>query len=93
LPYSLLEAMATETLVVTTRVGGIPDVVDATQAILVDPHSPSSLVEAIAWAVTNTDRATLKVQAALQRVEEAYLVERLAHDFVALYRSITARPV
>ena len=92
LPYSLLEAMATETLVVTTRVGGIPDVVGPTQAVLVEPCDTEALVEALVWIDTHRDRAAAMVRAASRRVEEAFLVERLARDFAALYET-AARPL
>lgn len=87
LPYSLLEAMATETLVVTTPVGGIPDVVGPTQAVLVEPRDPDALLEALVWVDAHRDRAATLVEAASRRVVEAFLVERLARDFLELYET------
>lgn len=48
LPRVVLEAQATGTPVVATRVGGIPEVVsDGETGLLCDPHSPESLATAI----------------------------------------------
>ncbi len=48
LPYTILEAGLAELPVVTTRVGGIPDIIEnGTHGLLVDPASPQQLANAI----------------------------------------------
>ncbi len=61
-PIALLEAIAADAPVVATRVGGVPTVVDETQALLVDPEQPAALAGAIR-PVTTTAPLRLRVRA------------------------------
>ena len=90
LPYALLESMAAGTPPITTRVGGIPDVVhDRVHGLFVDPHSPAAVAEAV--ALLANDRALLRRmgEAARERVHEHYRVDRLADEFDRLYADLT----
>jgi len=91
LPYALLEAMAAGVVPVATRVGGIPDVVEAgTHGLFV----PVGDARAIAAAIIelSRDRAWLaRMSAACRsRVASAYSTERLAADFSTLYGELFA---
>jgi glycosyltransferase involved in cell wall biosynthesis len=85
-PMVLLEAMAAEVPVVTTRVGGIPDMISEREALMVPPDDPASLAEAL--------RAVHDFAGpAYERARLAYA--RLARDFsyhrwIARYESIYA---
>lgn len=88
-PIVLLEAMAAGVPIVSTRVGGIPDMLDDREAMLVPPGDPGALAAAI-------DRLLGDPAAAVERADLA--TARLARDFdpVAwadayekLYRSVT----
>ena len=46
-PLILFEAMAADVPVITSRVGGIPDVVGPDQALLIDPEAPRELAGAL----------------------------------------------
>jgi glycosyltransferase involved in cell wall biosynthesis len=46
-PMVLLEAMAAEVPIITTAVGGIPDMISEKEALLVPPDDPASLAEAM----------------------------------------------
>jgi len=57
LPVALLEAMAYARAIVATAVGGVPEVLDdGTDALLVPPGDPNSLVEAIVTLLEDRDR-------------------------------------
>jgi len=91
LPYALLEAMAAGVVPISTRVGGIPDVIhDGLHGLLVQPHDPIRLAQAI--ACLDDDRVLLRRMAAAgrARVLEHYTVDRLANDFARIYRSLGA---
>jgi glycosyltransferase involved in cell wall biosynthesis len=51
-----IEAMASGRPVVTTRVGGIPEIVDGHCAVLVDPGDPSSLSAVVVDLLRDADR-------------------------------------
>ena len=66
LPCALLEAMSTGLPVVATGVGGIPEVVDSDQGILVAPGSADGLAAALGQIVTSIahyDRDQLRAKA------------------------------
>ena len=46
-PMVLLEAMAAEVPIVTTDVGGIPDMISETESLMVAPNDPAALAEAL----------------------------------------------
>jgi glycosyltransferase involved in cell wall biosynthesis len=66
LPCALLEAMSTGLPVVATHVGGVPEVVDSHQGILVAPGSSDALADALGQMVLSIaeyDRRQLRAQA------------------------------
>lgn len=46
-PISLIEAMATGNIIVSTNFSGIPDIIDTSNGFLIDPHNQSELVSTI----------------------------------------------
>jgi glycosyltransferase involved in cell wall biosynthesis len=91
LPYALLEAMAAGAVPVTTRVGGIPDVMtDGVHGILVEAMDPAGLAAALRRL--DDDRVSLAcmAEAGRARVLSDYTVARLANDFRRLYFSLMA---
>jgi alpha-maltose-1-phosphate synthase len=90
-----LEAMACETAVVASRVGGIPDVVlDGETGLLVDydAEEPATFQAALAAAVNelaaDPQRATAMGLAGRKRAVQAYGWDALAARTVELYRSL-----
>ncbi len=89
LPYTVLESIASGTPIITSKVGGIPDVItDSVQGIFVDPHSVDNIAEAIEQLVS--DRKTLSEMsvAAIKRAHENYTIERLASQFSDLFHRV-----
>jgi glycosyltransferase involved in cell wall biosynthesis len=67
-PIALLEAIATGTPIVATRVGGIPDIVSEREAWLVAPQQPLVLAQAIREAVANPSIARERASRANARL-------------------------
>jgi glycosyltransferase involved in cell wall biosynthesis len=72
-PFALLEAMASGTPVVATSVGSVPVILDEGRAgILVEPHDPQGLSEAIGKLLANPDRREELGRRARERVEAEF---------------------
>lgn len=87
-PMVLLEAMHAGTPIVATRVGGVPDMLGAEEALLVPPATPTALADAM--AATLGDPSAARARAALARAAARATfgmdVWIARHD--ALYRSL-----
>lgn len=93
LPYALLEGMAAGNAVITTRVGGIPDVALADEhALFIPPRDPAAIAAAIAQL--DADRAGLARmgQACRLRIARHYSPERLVREFGELYADLQEDP-
>jgi glycosyltransferase involved in cell wall biosynthesis len=89
LPLSLLEAMAAEAAPVAARVGEIPWVLDdGNVGILVDPHDPAALAEALTEVLRDPGRREALGKAARQRVMQSFSEERMVRDLDLLYRKV-----
>jgi starch synthase len=91
-----LEAMACETAVVASRVGGIPEVVDdGVTGVLVDldPGDPADFERRFAAAVDQVagdpDRAAEMGRAGRRRAVEEFGWDAVAARTVELYRALT----
>lgn len=86
LPYTVLESIASGTPMVTTRVGGIPDVIqDGVHGIFVEPHDPAAVATAIKNLIEDKEKLQRMASASISRAREFYGVDRLAHQFSELY--------
>ena len=91
LPYTILEALASGTPTLSTRVGGIPDVIqDRVQGVLLDDHDPASVATAIEAMLSDRRRLREMSVAAMQRASDHYGVERLASQFDRIYQELLA---
>ncbi len=92
LPGSLLEAMAAGTPVITTPVGGIPELVeDGLNGYLVQPGDIDSLHGRLSRLCEDTGLRAAMGAAARARVEEAFDVRKAVGDLLALYRGLHER--
>jgi glycosyltransferase involved in cell wall biosynthesis len=87
-PMVLLEAMAAEVPVVTTAVGGVPDVVRSTEALLVPPEQPAVLADAIEAVRQEPIVARARAVAARRRLDEVFAVGPWLEQHETLYRSV-----
>lgn len=84
-----LEAMACSRPVVSTRVGGIKDVVvDGETGFLVDPGSPEDLAEAVNKILFDKALAEKMGRAGRMRVAKEFSWERIAEKTLNLYKTI-----
>ena len=88
-PVSAIEALASGTPVVATRVGGVPDVVrDGEDGFLFEPGDTGGAAERLALLASDaTLRSTLGASGR-ERVLRRYSVDRLVEDVDRLYRSL-----
>ena len=86
------EAMAWELPVVGTSSGGNAELIeDGVSGLLVDPHDPSALAEAIVRLVGDPEAAEQLGAAAGRRAREQFGAERTVALTVALYERVTRR--
>jgi len=85
-----LEAMACETPVVATRVGGIKEVVvDGETGLLVPPGDPLRLGKAITKVIEDPKLAARMGKAGRKRVLQHFTWDRIAEKTLKLYRTLT----
>ncbi len=84
--YSLLEASLAELPIITTSVGGNPEIVENLKnGLLVDPRSPHDIINAISYLMRNpVDRAALG-GAARRKVASEFSIETMVKKTIAVY--------
>jgi glycosyltransferase involved in cell wall biosynthesis len=88
-PVSLIEAMAAGRAVVSTAVGGVPDVVtDGVSGVLVPSGDAEELAGVISALLREPERRHRLGQAARQAAYPLYDVSRLLTDVTRLYQSL-----
>jgi glycosyltransferase involved in cell wall biosynthesis len=83
-PITLLEAMNAGVPIVATRVGGVPDIVRSSEAILVPPDQPSM----IAQALSELTRDPLPAAGRSMRARERLLNSFSSESWLAAVRSV-----
>jgi glycosyltransferase involved in cell wall biosynthesis len=92
MPVALLEAMAYARAIVTTPVGGIPDVVsDDAEAILVPTNDAAALSQGVLRAIADDELRGRLGRAAKTRLEEAFNREEIFDRIAAIYDELLAR--
>jgi len=85
-PVALIEALAAARPVVSTRVGGVPNVVeDGVSGLLVPPRDPEALADGILSVLRNPDKAAAFGQAGRGAVYPRHASSRLVADVERLY--------
>jgi glycosyltransferase involved in cell wall biosynthesis len=90
-PVSAIEALASGTPVVATRVGGVPDVVrEGVDGYLVEAGDTEAAADRLAALARDPGLRRRLGKAGSAHVRERYSVERLVDDVDRLYRSLLA---
>jgi glycosyltransferase involved in cell wall biosynthesis len=88
LPCVLLEATSAGLPVVATRVGGIAEIVDASNGQLVEPDSDTALVDGIVRVIEGRDR--YDPQTMHRAADERYGYAAVAHRWTEVYEAAIA---
>jgi glycosyltransferase involved in cell wall biosynthesis len=91
-PIVLFEAMAASVPVVATAVGGVPDVVSGTEALLVPAQDPVALAQAIRTASLDLGATRARVTAARARLTRDFTVGRWVAHYDAVYQQVARAP-
>ncbi|OGQ84188.1 MAG: glycosyl transferase family 1 [Deltaproteobacteria bacterium RIFOXYA12_FULL_58_15] len=84
-----LEAMACETPIVASRIGGILEtVVDGETGILVEPGSPVAIADAVNQLLKNPERAAQFGKNGRKRVEDHFSWPHIADQTVGMYERV-----
>ena len=90
MPVSLIEAAASGTPAVTTRVGSAPEVVADGVTGFVTDKDASALAVAVARLLDDSTLRASMARAASERAREKFGAERLASDVATLYEELAA---
>jgi sugar transferase (PEP-CTERM/EpsH1 system associated) len=91
IPLTLLEAMASGSPVVATRVGGVGEVVvDGVTGTLVEPGDPAALAQALCGYVEDASRRHRHGHAGRERVEQHFSLPAMLAGYTSLYDEVLA---
>jgi len=88
LPNALLEAMSFGLPAITTDVGGNSEVLEHGGGILLPPHDPESLANALRDLLTDGDRRSVLGAEARRNIELHFSIERMVEAWEDTYRKI-----
>jgi glycosyltransferase involved in cell wall biosynthesis len=87
LPYVVLEAAAAGKPLITTRVGGIPEIYGPLSNILIPPADASALAQAIRQALDGPDAMAETTQKLRKRVQTSFSTESMVDGVLAAYQT------
>ena len=91
MPYVVLEAIAAGMPIVTTNVGGIPEIFGPQSNELVPAGDAGALAGAIKTLITSPDAGRQAALRRRDRIAEKFSVRTMEHDITATYVEILAR--
>lgn len=88
-PYTLLEAMSSGLPVITTKVGGIPELVEHNKTgLLVEPNNVNQLIIAIEYLILNPAKRERIGRNAREHILSNYTIEKMASKTRNFYKKI-----
>lgn len=85
LPYTIIEAMAAEIPVITTDVGGIPEILDNETGFLIKPKKPGEIKEKIEYILKNPGKIETITQKARQKALQEFSLGQLIEKTKKVY--------
>jgi glycosyltransferase involved in cell wall biosynthesis len=92
LPYIVLEAIAARLPVITTRVGGIPEIFGPVANLLVERGNVGALRAAMQQALGDPEAERVRMAPLLPHVADNFSLSRMSSSIEALYQSVLTRP-
>jgi glycosyltransferase involved in cell wall biosynthesis len=86
-PMVLFEAMAAGVPIVATSVGGVPDMLAGSEALLVPSQNPTALADAIRLSAQQLESTRERVDLARQRIGRQNAVEKWVGQYRDVYRA------
>ena len=90
-PMAVLEAMAAGLPVITSNVGGTPEIVSAEDGMLFDPNDPAMLRNAITTVLRRPERAFALGQAGKLVAQRRFHPKSMAANHLCIYRELIAQ--
>jgi glycosyltransferase involved in cell wall biosynthesis len=91
IPIVLLEAMRASVPIVSTRVGGVPEMLGENEAFLVETSRPDLVAAAIDTVAREPANALSRATMARARLERDFTVEPWVDRYDAVYRAVLGR--
>ena len=93
LPTVVMEAMAAGLPVISTALGGVPEMVrDGFTGLLVPEHQPVALADALAQVLVDRRLARSLGEAGRQRAAELFAIEKSAEALRTLFQQVGDLP-
>ncbi|MDB5243946.1 MAG: hypothetical protein JWP57_4572 [Spirosoma sp.] len=90
LPMAILEAMAAGKIIISSRVGGIPDLVkEGENGFLITPGDVKSLQQHIAYVHTHAVEMEQMSRNNISKIDSDYNLEKINNRLAAIYAEIT----
>ena len=87
MPYIVLEAIAAACPLICTNVGGIPEIYEEEEALLVEPGNAQALSAAMTGFLTNPAAAKSRAKSRQKRLKNRFSVEVMAKAVMDAYRA------
>lgn len=85
-PYVILEAGLARLPIITTSVGGIPEVIkDMQNGILIHPNKPREIAEAITYLLDHKEKQKEFGEKIMKTVEESFMIKNMIKETTSLY--------
>ncbi len=86
LPYTILEASAAEIPIITTPIGGIPEIIkNNVNGLLVQPKNSQQLAEKIKYLINNPEKIKELTRKAKEKAEKEFSLEKTIEKTKGLY--------